>query len=86
MAMRSVSLMTQYKRNYFYGLLNPTGSFKSLFIYVESCEAKALVKSHVNLLTRDEHRGEGLRSFQEVHIGPLEGFTVVGLQVAEHKI
>ena len=35
----------------------------------------------MNLLTRNQHGGYRLRSFQEVHVSPLEGLTVVGLQV-----
>lgn len=37
-------------------------------------------------LTWNQHGGDDLRGFQEVHVPPLEGLTVVGLQVAAHKL
>lgn len=39
----------------------------------------------MNVLTRNQHGGYNLRSFQEVHVPPLEGLTVVGLQVTGQK-
>lgn len=39
----------------------------------------------MNVFTRNQHGGCGLRSFQEVHVRPLEGLTVVGLQVTGHE-
>lgn len=39
----------------------------------------------MNVLTRNQHCGNTLRRFQEVHIPPLEGLTVVGLQVTVQK-
>lgn len=39
----------------------------------------------MNVLTRNQHGGYGLRSFQEVHVPPLEGLTVVSLQVTVQK-
>ncbi len=36
-------------------------------------------------LTRNQHGGYSLWGFQEVHIPPLEGLTVVGLQVTVHR-
>lgn len=35
----------------------------------------------MNVLTGNQHGGYGLRSFQEVHVPPLEGLAVVSLQV-----
>lgn len=40
----------------------------------------------VCVLTWNQHGGDDLRGFQEVHVPPLEGLTVVGLQVAVHEI
>lgn len=37
------------------------------------------------VLTRNQHCGDDLRGFQEVHIPPLEGLAVVGLQVTAGK-
>lgn len=37
-------------------------------------------------LTWNQHGGDHLRGFQEVHVPPLEGLTVVGLQVAVHEL
>lgn len=39
----------------------------------------------VCVLTRNQHRGDDLRGLQEVHVPPLEGLTVVGLQVTVQK-
>lgn len=37
------------------------------------------------VLTRNQHCGDDLRCFQEVHVPPLEGLAVVGLQVTAGK-
>lgn len=39
----------------------------------------------MNVLTRNQHGGDKLRGLQEVHVPPLEGLTVVGLQVTEQR-
>lgn len=36
-------------------------------------------------LTRNQHGGDDLRGFQEVHVPPLEALAVVGLQVTGQK-
>lgn len=40
----------------------------------------------VCVLTWNQHCGDDLRAFQEVHIPPLEGLTVVGLQVTVQEL
>lgn len=35
--------------------------------------------------TRNQHGDSGLGSLQKVDVAPLEGFTVVGLQVTEQQ-
>lgn len=40
----------------------------------------------VCVLTWNQHGGDDLRGFQEVHVPPLEGLAVVGLQVAVHEL
>lgn len=39
----------------------------------------------MNGLTRNQHGGYALRGFQVVHVAPLEGLTVVGLQVTAQE-
>lgn len=39
----------------------------------------------LNALTGNQHGGDKLRGLQEVHVPPLEGLTVVGLQVTEQR-
>lgn len=39
----------------------------------------------MNVLTGNQHGGDELRGLQEVHIPPLEGLTVVGLQVTVRR-
>lgn len=43
---------------------------------------KPFNSKRICVLTRNQHGGDHLGGLQEVHIGPLEGLTVVGLQVA----
>lgn len=40
----------------------------------------------VCVFTWNQHGGDDLRGLQEVHVPPLEGLTVVGLQVAVHEL
>lgn len=43
------------------------------------------IRAIMNVRTGNEHCGNGLRGFQEVHVPPLEGLTVVGLQVTVQR-